>query len=1095
MTFSPRFSNYSSVKGEFLIVHSRLRFQLDDDLHEAVKDELIYAKKLAMDEGNRGLAWTGNVAGTTEAPAPSPQSIPAPLIQDTPSVQHESPLGTSRIPEAERRQLTVMFCDLVDSTQLSGQLDPEEYRDMVRAYQRVCSEVITRFDGHIAQLLGDGLLVYFGYPHAHEDDAQRAVRTGFGILDAMGDLNTRLQEKGIQLALRMGIHTGLVVVGEMGSQGRQEHLALGEVPNVASRLQGLAEPNTIFISTDTYRLIQGYFECQALGVQALRGVTEPIAVYRVLRESGAQGRLDIAQPRGLTPLVGREQEVGLLLERWEQAKCGQGQVVLLTGDAGIGKSRLVQMLKEHVANEPHTRWECRSLSYFENTALFPLTDLFQRLLRFHAEDTPDEKVRKLEHALSQYRLPLAESGQLFAPLLSLRIPENHYPPLNLSPQRQRQKTLETIVAILLDFAAHQPMLFIVEDLHWTDPTTLELLNLVLDQTPTASMLVLLTCRPHFQPSWHHRSYLTEITVNRLSHTQGEQIVTGMTNGKTFPAAVLQQIIAKTDGVPLFVEELTKMVLESGLLREDEHYYELIGPLPSLAIPATLHDSLMARLDRLATVKDVAQLGATIGRTFAFELLQAVSSLDEATLQHRLRQLVEAELVYQRGMPPQAIYTFKHALIQDAAYQSLLRSTRQQYHQHIAQALKAQFPEIVATQPELLARHYTEANRNEQAVGYWQQAGEKAIQRSAYVEAIGHFTKGLEMLQLLPNTLERSHTELALQLDLGPALRAAKGQAAPEMRHVYTRARELCQQVGDVSQLFAAMRGLWGFHLTCGEFQESQALAEQLLHLAQRLGDSWRLLRAHYTLGTSLFYRGELVSALAHYEQGMALYATQERRSPATLEGQDAGISCLVYAALTLCLLGYLDQARRRSHEALSLAQELDHPFSIAFALNHTARVHQHCREVKETHAIAERLITLASERGLAQWMATGKLLRGWVLAEQGQGEAGIAQMDQGMAAYRATGSQLGLPHYLALLAEAYTKVGYTEVAGRALAEALLVVHRTGGRHYEAELYWLKVELLRWQSRENAGANLSLRRKRLRPGCVKLLTWLANRGRS
>jgi class 3 adenylate cyclase len=415
MTFSPRFSNYSSVKGEFLIGHSRLRFQLDDDLLEAVKDELIYAKKLAMDEGNRGLAWTGNVAGTTEAPAPSPQSIPAPLIQDTPSVQHESPLGTSRIPEAERRQLTVMFCDLVDSTQLSGQLDPEEYRDMVRAYQRVCSEVITRFDGHIAQLLGDGLLVYFGYPHAHEDDAQRAVRTGFGILDAMGDLNTRLQEKGIQLALRMGIHTGLVVVGEMGSQGRQEHLALGEVPNVASRLQGLAEPNTIFISTDTYRLIQGYFECQALGVQALRGVTEPIAVYRVLRESGAQGRLDIAQPRGLTPLVGREQEVGLLLERWEQAKCGQGQVVLLTGDAGIGKSRLVQMLKEHVANEPHTRWECRSLSYFENTALFPLTDLFQRLLRFHAEDTPDEKVRKLEHALSQYRLPLAESGQLFAP--------------------------------------------------------------------------------------------------------------------------------------------------------------------------------------------------------------------------------------------------------------------------------------------------------------------------------------------------------------------------------------------------------------------------------------------------------------------------------------------------------------------------------------------------------------------------------------------------------------------------------------------------------------------------------------------------------
>jgi len=463
---------------------------------------------------------------------------------------------------------------------------------------------------------------------------------------------------------------------------------------------------------------------------------------------------------------------------------------------------------------------------------------------------------------------------------------------------------------------------------------------------------------------------------------------------------------------------------------------------------------------------LAQLGATLGREFSYTLLQAVSPWDEWTLQRGLHQLVEAEFLYQRGLPPQATYLFKHALIQDAAYQSLLKSTRQQYHQRIAQVLEEHFPETAETQPELLAHHYTEANLDEQAVGYWQQAGEKAIQRSAYVEAIGHFTKGLEVLQLLPNTLERSHTELALQLALGPALRAAKGQAAPEMRHVYTRARELCQQVGDASQLFAAMRGLWGFHLTCGEFQASQALAEQLLHLAQRLGDSRRLLRAHYALGTSLFYMGELVSALAHYEQGMALYATQEHRSPATIEGQDAGISCLVYAALTLCLLGYLDQARRRSHEALSLAQELDHPFSIAFALNHTARVHQHCREVKETHAMAERLITLASERGLAQWMATGKLLRGWVLAEQGQGEVGIAQMDQGMAAYRVTGSQLGLPHYLALLAEAYAKVGHTEVAGEALAEALLVVHRTGGRYCEAELYWLKAELLRWQSRES-----------------------------
>jgi len=447
-----------------------------------------------------------------------------------------------------------MFCDLVDSTKLSSQLDPEDYRDVVRAYQTTCIEVIRRFDGHIAQLLGDGLLVYFGYPQAHEDDAQRAVRTGWGILAAMGDLNTSLQQAtDIQLAIRIGIHTGLVVVGEMGSSGRQEQLALGETPNIAARIQGLAAPNTIMFSASTYRLIQGYFDCEAFSAQTLRGVAEPITVYRVLSESGVHSRLDIASARGLTPLVGREQEVGLLLERWAQVKDKHGHVVLLTGDAGIGKSRLVQMLKEHIAHEPHMRWECRSSEYSQNTALFPLTDLFQRILRFEAHETPDAKLAKLEHALSQYRLPLEESVPLFAPLFSLPLPENHYPPLTLSPQRQRQKTLETIVAILQEHAEQQPVLFILEDLHWTDPTTLEWLNLLIDQTPTASMLVLLTCRPHFQPAWHHRSYLTEITVNRLSPTQVEQIVAGITDGKTLPKEVIQQIIAKTDGVPLFAE--------------------------------------------------------------------------------------------------------------------------------------------------------------------------------------------------------------------------------------------------------------------------------------------------------------------------------------------------------------------------------------------------------------------------------------------------------------------------------------------------------------------------------------------------------------
>jgi class 3 adenylate cyclase len=563
----------------------KLRLQLDDDLLEALKDDLIYAKKLAVDEEGRVLVWTGETssAPTTASPVPLPATPDVFLAQ-----VGASPVGPAT-PDAERRQLTVMFCDLVDSTRLSRQLDPEDWRDVVRAYQTTCAEVIQRFEGHIAQYLGDGLLIYFGYPHAHEDDAQRAVRTGLSILNALGELNSRLQQdKGIQLGVRLGIHTGLVVVGAMGGVGRQEQLALGETPNIAARLQGLAQPNTLVISDATHKLIQGYFDCEALGIQTLRGVAEPLTVYRILSESGAQNRLEIVNAHGLTPLVGREQEVGLLLERWAQVKAGQGQVILLSGEAGIGKSRLVQVLKDHVASEPHTRWECRSVPYYQNTALFPLVELFQRLLQFQSEDTPDTKFGKLEQTLSQYRLPLDESVQLFAPLLSVPMPENRYSQLNLSPQRQRQKTLETIVAILLEFAERQPVLFIVEDIHWTDPTTLEWLNLLINQTPTASILVLLTCRPHFQPAWHHRSYITEMTLNHLSHAQVEQIVTGMTDGKAFPAELLAQIIEKTDGVPLFVEEITKAILESGQLTAVDGHYELAG---SLAAPAKFEAEL------------------------------------------------------------------------------------------------------------------------------------------------------------------------------------------------------------------------------------------------------------------------------------------------------------------------------------------------------------------------------------------------------------------------------------------------------------------------------------------------------------------------
>jgi predicted ATPase len=885
------------------------------------------------------------------------------------------------------------------------------------------------------------------------------------ILDAVGILNTRLeQHKGIRLAVRLGLHTGLVVVGQMGSHGRQEQLALGEVPNITARIEGLAASNTIAISEATYRLVQGYFDCQDLGTQTLRGVAEPVHVYRVLQDSGARGRLDVAVTRGLTPLVGRESEVTLLLERWEQAKSGHGHVVLLSGEGGIGKSRLVQVLKDHIANEPHVWWECRSVPYYQNTALFPVTEWFQRLWQFETGDTPDEKVGKLEHVLSQYRLPLQESVSLFAPLLSLPLPENHYPLLNLSPQRQRQKTLETIVAILLELAEHQPVLFILEDLHWTDPTTLEWLHLLIDQTPTASMLVLLTGRPHFQPAWHHRSYITEITLNHLSHAQVEQIVAGIAEGKTFPAEVLAQIVEKTDGVPLFVEELTKALLESGQLRAVDGHYALTGAFSTFAIPATLQDSLMARLDRLVTAKAVAQYAAVIGRQFAYAVLSTGSQLDEATLQRELGRLVDAEIVYQRGVPPQSTYVFKHALIQDAAYQSLLKSTRQQYHQRIAQVLETQFPDTTETQPELLAHHYTEAGLIEQAVGYWQKAGQRAIQRSAHVEAIAHLRQGLEVLAMLSETPQRLQREVDMHISLGVSLSVTQSAAAPEVGQTYTRARQLCERLEDPHQLFPILRGLWNYYLMRAEYQTAYALGEQLLALAQQAQDPMRLIVGHSALGQMLFWLGRVASAHTHFTQGVALYDPKQHHASAFLS--HAVVMCHSFAAWTLWWLGYPDQACTRNDEAVTLAQQIGYPYSLSYALSSAAMFHQLRHEVRWTQERAEAALSLAKEQGFPSWMAVSALLRGWALAQQGQAQAGIEQIQPGLTARRATGAvalQLG---FLALLAEAYGMMGQPAAGLTALAEALTLMDTTGERWYEPELHRLKGALLLQQHADN-----------------------------
>jgi class 3 adenylate cyclase/tetratricopeptide (TPR) repeat protein len=941
-----------------------------------------------------------------------------------------------------------MFCDLVGSTPLAEKLDPEDLRQVILAYQQTCAEQIRRFEGYLARYVGDGLLVYFGYPQAHEDDAQRAIRAGLGIVAALPDMNTRLQQsvgtlQAFPLQVRIGIHTGLVVVGDMGGGGYRDPLAIvGETPNIAARVQGIAEPNTVMISEATARLVQGLFECHDRGPQALKGISTPIGVYRVLRDSGVQSRFEVAVYAGLTPLVGREEELGLLRRRWEQAKAGEGQVVLLSGEPGIGKSRLVQTLKEQASAEGATRIEFRCSPYHQNSAWYLVIEHLQRALGFERNDSPQAKLRKLEVGARRRRAPTAEAVPLLAALLSLPHPDS-YPSLTLSPQRQKQKTQEALVAWIVEEAEQAAVFCAWEDLHWADPSSLEVFTLLLEQVATTRLFAMLTCRPEFTPPWVSRSYLTHLTLARLGHPQVAAMVENVSGGKALPAEVVQQIVAKTDGVPLFVEELSKMVLESGLVTAVGDHYELTGPLPLLAIPATLHDSLMARLDRLAPVREVAQVGAVLGREFSYELLHAVSPFNEAMLQQGLRQLVEAELVYQRGLPPQARYVFKHALIQDVAYQSLLKSTRQQYHRQIAQVLEGRFPETVETQPELVAQHYTAAGLIEQAIPYWQQAGERATRRSAYAEAISHLTKGLELLKTLPDTSEHTQQELTLQLALNDALYPVKGYTAPEVEKAATRALVLCQQLGETPQLVPMLDRLVIFYFTRGEVPRARELAEQMVRLAQSVQDPYLLSLAYAKLGFPLYLLGELTLARTYVERGIALYDPQTHPR-STVSTADPGVDCLSFASWTLWHLGYPEQALKRSQEAVALAKGL-HPFGLAVALGFAALFHLYRREELLARERAEAVMTLATEQGFPYWLAVGKLVRGWALAEQGQVHESIAQIRQGQTSFFAP----------VVLAEAYGKGGQVEEGLTVLAKALASMGRTGMRVYEAELYRLK----------------------------------------
>jgi class 3 adenylate cyclase/tetratricopeptide (TPR) repeat protein len=1032
------------------------RLQLDDEILEDLKDDLIYAKKLAVDEEGRVLVWTGGAAMLPRTPPSEPQLGQPAIPQDAHSSYVETSPGRPPAPNAERRQLTVMFCDLVDSTTLASQLDPEDLREVVQAYQATCAEVIQRYGGHIAQYLGDGLLIYFGYPQAHEDDAQRAVRTGLGIVEVMDTLNARLApHKGVRLAVRLGIHTGLVVVGEIGSTGRQEQLALGDTPNIAARLQGLAAPDTVIISEATTRLIHGYFVCQTLGTQELKGLAHPLLVYRVLQESEAQTRLDVATPRGLTPLVGREEEVALLHRRWDQATTGLGQVVLISGEAGIGKSRLVQVLKEYVTAAPHVRIEWRGSPYHQQSALYPVIDHLHRLLRWHHDALPAEKLRILEAALASTGLALSEAVPLLAALLSLPQPAS-YPSLPLTPQRQRQRTLDTLLAWLFAEAQRQPVLLVVEDLHWVDPSTLELLSLLMEQGAQARLCLVLTYRPEFHPPWAMAAHLTALTLQRFAPAQVARLATHVAGAKALPPVVLQEVVRQTDGVPLFVEELTKTVLESGLLQEGEERYELSGPLPPLAIPATLHDALMARLDRLATAKMVAQLGATLGRTFAYDLLQAAAPLETATLQAALVQLVEAEVVVQRGVPPQATYTFKHALIQEAAYQSLLRSMRQQYHQRIAQAVVERFPETVETQPEVLAHHYTEAGLHEQALLYWQRAGTRWAGRSAYREAVTCFEQALATLARLPEHRDTLAQAIDLRCDLHDALHPL-GEQARLFDHLRA-AETLAERLSDDQRLGRVAGYLTIYFSAMGEYDRAIAAGQRALALATTSGAFDVQVVAQTTLGQVYCSGGNFRSGLDVARRAMVLLTGEQRYARFVGMVTLPAVASRAYVAGCLAEMGDFAEGRGVAEEAVRIAEAAEQPFSIAAALLYIGWCSRRQGDTHRAIPALERSLALCQTVNIPRLFPVAASFLSAAYAVAGRAAEALPLLDQTLERV-AAGSRV-IFHALVLteLSEALLLVGRVDEAS-ALTERLHELsHTLPGRGYQAHAYRLLGEV-------------------------------------
>jgi class 3 adenylate cyclase/predicted ATPase len=959
---------------------------------------------------------------------------------------------------AERRQVTVMFSDLVGSTALSARMDPEDFREVISAYQNSVAATVGRFGGFVAKYMGDGVLIYFGYPHAHEDDAERAVRAGLQLVTAIGDLKTHAA-----LQTRVGIATGLVVVGDLiGSGASQEQAIVGDTPNLAARLQGVAEPNSVVIAESTRKLVGSLFELAGLGPQHLKGISGPVPAWRALRPASVEGRFEAMHASGLTDLVGREEELDLLLRRWSKTKSGEGQVVLLSGEAGIGKSRITAALLERLANEPHTRLRYFCSPQHTDSAFYPIISQMERAAGQAHDDTAQVKLDKLETLLAQSLAP-PEDVALLAEMLSLPN-DGRYPSLELVPNQRRQRTLEALITQIEALARRNPVLMIFEDAHWVDPTSLEVLGRSVDRIRALGVLLLVTYRPEFEPPWVGQPHVTTLTINRLAQREIAAMIDRVVGNKPLLAHIRQDIVERTDGVPLFIEEMTKAVLEADRPDDAERAVALI-PAPSLAVPASLHASLMARLDRLGSAKEVAQIGAVIGREFSHALLAAVARKEEGALQAALDGLMGAGLLFRQGVPPDATYLFKHALVQDTAYSTLLRERRRRLHARIAEVLETQFPEIAASQPELIARHYAEAGLIEKAAAFWAKAARQSLERSALVEAITQFNRALDQLGTLATTPALRQEQIELQVAVIAPLMWVKGHSSPEAKAATEQARVLVEQAEALGEppenpllLYSVLYGAWAANAAAINGDALLSHAAQFLALAEKQGATTPRMMGHGITGFSSVMTGNFVQARRHYDHSIALYDPPAHRPLARLFGQDFRTASLTVKSLALWCLGYPEAALADANLALSYAREMGDAGGLLLSLFFGSVTHFFCGSYATTEALANELYSLADEQGAILWKSSGQQYRGWVLAVTGRASEAAQLLASSIAAFRSTGSTGMTPVSLSLLAKSYADLDQPDDALRLVDEAQDVIEKTGERWSEARVHCIAGEI-------------------------------------